>query len=122
VGKSTVRNSAFVQTDDTSWRQAGQPMWLMVFVTDVATVHQVRPRHRNEEVRQRIPADYAGVMITDRAKVYDAAELAEVKQQKCLSHIPRSLSEVLKGKVKAARRFASTLQGLLKRPGQSAVA
>jgi len=111
----SVRDSAYVHTDDTGWRQSGRPMWLTAFVTDTATVYQVRPRHRNEEVRERIPADYAGVMITDRAIVDDAAELAEIKQRKCLSHILRSLSEVLKAKVKAARWFASKLKGLLKR-------
>ncbi len=38
----------------------------MAFVTDAATVYQVRPRHRNEEVGERVPADSAGVMSTDR--------------------------------------------------------
>ena len=76
----------------------------MVFETDAATVYQVRPRHRNEEVRERVPADYAGVMITDRGTSYDAVELAGVKKQKCLAHVLRSLSEVLE--TKAARGAA----------------
>ena len=52
-------------------------------------------------------------MITDRGKSYDAADLAAVKKQKCLAHVQRSLSEVLKTKVRGARRFAKTLKGLL---------
>jgi hypothetical protein len=44
----------------------------MAFETDAATVYQIRKRHRNKEVRERVPADYQGVMITDRAGVYDA--------------------------------------------------
>jgi len=39
----------------------------MVFDTDEGTVFQIRPQHRNEEVREVIPADYGGVMVTDRA-------------------------------------------------------
>ena len=39
----------------------------MAFETDDATVYQVRGRHRNEEVREVVPGDYAGVMVTDRA-------------------------------------------------------
>lgn len=62
----SVRDSAYCHTDDTGWRQAGSSRWLMTFVTDTAIVYQIRPRHRNEEVRERIPADYKGVMITDR--------------------------------------------------------
>jgi transposase len=48
----------------------------MIFVTDTATVFQVRPRHRNEEVREVIGDAYAGVLVTDRGKSYDAQELA----------------------------------------------
>ncbi len=110
----SIRESPYVHTDDTGWREGGRPAWLMVFETDVATVYQVRPRHRNEEVRERIPADYAGVMVTDRGASYDAVELAGVKQQKCLGHVLRSLSEVLEKKARGARRFAKRLKALLK--------
>ena len=110
----SIREAPYVHTDDTGWRQGGSPAWLMVFETDRATVYQVRPRHRNEEVRERIPADYAGVMITDRGTSYDAAELAGVKKQKCLGHVLRSVSEVLEEKTRGARRFAKRLKGLLK--------
>src|SRR4051812_43972615 len=110
----SVREAPYVHTDDTGWREGGSPAWLMVFETDQATVYQVRPRHRNEEVRERIPADYAGVMITDRGTSYDAAELAGVKKQKCLAHVLRSLSTVLETKARGARRFAKRLKGLLK--------
>jgi transposase len=110
----SIREAPCVHTDDTGWREGGSPAWLMVFETDRATVYQVRPRHRNEEVRERIPADYAGVMITDRGTSYDAAELAGVKKQKCLSHVLRSLSEVLAKKRRGARRFAKRLKSLLK--------
>ncbi len=111
----SIRDSAYCHTDDTGWREGGSPAWLMAFETDTATVYQVRPRHRNEEVRERIPADYRGTMITDRGTSYDAAELAGVKQQKCLAHVQRSLSELLEGKSGRARGFAAELKGLLKR-------
>src|SRR5215210_4137582 len=86
----------------------------MAFEADAATVYQVRPRHRNEEVRERIPADYRGVMITDRGKSYDAAEFAGVRQQKCLSHVLRSVSDVLATKSGRARWFGTHLKALLK--------
>src|SRR3954465_510401 len=76
----SVREAPYVHTDDTGWREGGRPAWLMVFATEAATVYQVRPRHRNQEVRERIPADYKGLMITDRGTSYDANELAGVKK------------------------------------------
>ena len=52
----------------------------MAFETDEATVYQVRTRHRNEEVREVVPSDYGGVMVTDRGRSYDAQALSGVKQ------------------------------------------
>ena len=94
--------------------EGGSSRWLMAFVTDTATVYQVRERHRNEEVRERIPADYAGTMITDRAPIYDAAELAAIKRQVCLYHVLRSITEVTEAKAGRARRFGAELKALLK--------
>ena len=45
-----------------------------------------------------IPSEYAGTMTCDRGRSYDAKELREVKQQKCLGHVQRSLSDVLESK------------------------
>ena len=113
--RAGVRQASAVHTDDTGWRVGGQPAWLMAFETDAATVYQVRPRHRNEEVRELVPADYAGVLVCDRGKSYDAQGLAGLRQQKCLAHVLRSLSEVLATKAGKARWFAARLKGLLRR-------
>ena len=111
----SIREAPFVHTDDTGWRMGGRAAWLMTFVTDTTTLYQVRPRHRNEEVRERIPSDYAGVMVTDRGKSYDATELAAVKRQICLAHAQRSIAEVVDAKVGKSRWFGSHLKALLKR-------
>jgi transposase len=111
--RAQVRQARAVYTDDSSWKVGGLPAQLMTFDTDAATVYQIRPQHRNEEVRELIPSDYAGTMSCDRGRSYDAKELRAVKQQKCLSHIQRSLSEVLESKRGEAREFASQLKGLL---------
>ena len=69
------------------------PAFLMAFETDEATVYQVRSRHRNEEVRELIPSDYGGVMVTDRGRSYDSRTLSGVRQQKCMAHVIRSVSD-----------------------------
>src|SRR3954453_6300421 len=96
-------------TDDTGWRVGGEPARSMIFVTDTATVFQVRARHRNEEVREVIGDNYRGVLVTDRGKSYDAKELEEVQQQKCIPHALRSINEVLQTKQGRARQFGSRL-------------
>lgn len=71
---------AAVNTDDTGWRVGGQAAQLMVFDTPCSVVYQIRARHRNEEVREVIGDDYAGVLCTDRGRSYDAKEFTDVAQ------------------------------------------
>jgi len=102
-----------VNTDDTGFRINGVGAYVMAFDTPASTVYQIRRRHRNEEVRELIPADYGGVMGTDRGKSYDAEKLLGVAQQKCIPHIQRNLDEVLENKSGASARFGRKLKGLL---------
>jgi hypothetical protein len=112
--RAQIPTSDVTYTDDTGWRVGGEPAQLMIFVTDTATVFQVRPQHRNEEVREVIGDAYAGVLVTDRGKSYDAKELEGVKQQKCIPHALRSINEVLETKQGRARHFGARLKKLLK--------
>lgn len=111
--RTELREAPAVHTDDTGWRIGGETAYLMVFRSLWTTVYQIRARHRNEEVREVIPSDYAGVLCTDRGRSYDAKELAGVKQQKCLSHIQRSLHAVLVTKQGRGRSFTKQLKALL---------
>jgi transposase len=111
--RAAVPAAPVVHTDDTGWRVGGEPAYLMAFETDAATVYQIRPRHRHEEVQEVIPADYDGVMVTDRGSSYDAREFEGVNQQKCLAHILRSLDDVLAAKHGRARDFGAQLKALL---------
>jgi transposase len=112
--RDRVPTSDVTYTDDTGWRVGGEKAQLMIFVTGTATVFQVRPQHRNEEVREVIGDAYAGVLVTDRGKSYDAKELEAVKQQKCIPHALRSINEVLETKEGRARHFGVRLKKLLK--------
>jgi len=52
-------------------------------------------------------------MVTDRGRSYDHA-LDQVKQQKCLAHVLRSISDVVDTKHGRGRSFGKRLQGLLR--------
>jgi hypothetical protein len=80
--RSTVQNSPVVYTDDTGWKVGGENAHLIAFDTDQATVYQVRPRHRHQEVQEVVPADYPGVMITDRGRSYEAHSFSQVQQSR----------------------------------------
>jgi hypothetical protein len=112
--RAAVPAAAAGHTDDTGWRVGGEPAHLMTFETTAVTVYQIRARHRNQEVREVVPAAYAGVLVTDRGRSYDALELAGVRQQKGLAHIQRALSEVLERQRGKARAFGTCLKGLFR--------
>jgi transposase len=111
--RESVKEQAAIHTDDTGWRVGGAPAYLMAFVNQSLSVYQVRPRHRNEEVRELIPADFQGVMICDRGPSYDARELEDVAPQKCLSHLIRNAKAVEESKIGRARQFSQKLKELL---------
>jgi transposase len=110
--RAAVPEAPFVHTDDTGWKVGGETAFLMGFDTSRETVYQIRAQHRNEEVRELIPSDYAGVMISDRGKSYDAEEFKAVDQQKCLGHILRNISEVVETKHGRARDFGVQAKAL----------
>jgi transposase len=113
--RASVRKQAVVHTDDTGWRVAGRTAFLMAFVNASLSVYQVRSRHRNEEVRELIPADFGGVLVCDRGRSYDAVELEGVAQQKCLAHLIRNAATTAEEKTGRARHFATQLADTLRR-------
>ena len=112
--RAGVRNAPAVYTDDTGWKVGGENAHLMAFDTHQATVYQVRSRHRHQEVQEIVPRDYQGVMVTDRGRSYEALSFRRVKQQKCLAHLQRTLSEVLAQKKGRARDLAEGTRELLR--------
>ena len=109
-----VQEAPVVYTDDTGWRVGGQTAFLMGFDTGQAAVYQIRSQHRNEEVREVIPSNYGGVLVSDRGKSYDAEELDQVLQQKCLAHLIRNVTDVVQSKQGRARQFGMGINVLLR--------
>jgi hypothetical protein len=111
--RQQVRHAPVTYTDDTGWRVGGDGAYLMAFDTDQQTVYQIRPQHGNEQVRELIPGDYAGTLVTDRFSSYEAEELAGVEQHKCLCHLIGNVTEVVESKTGRAKGFGSELKALL---------
>jgi len=112
--RRSVRASPAVYTDDTGWKVGGENAHLMAFDTDQATVYQVRPRHRHQEVQEIVPRNYPGVMVTDRGRSYEAHSFWRVKQQKCLAHLQKTLSALLEKKKGRARELGENLKMLFR--------
>jgi transposase len=111
--REQVRHAPVTYTDDTGWRVGGDGAYLMAFDTDQETVYQIRPQHGNEQVREVIPSNYSGTLVTDRFTSYEAEELTGVEQHKCLSHLIRNVVEVVESKTGRAKVFGSQLKTIL---------
>jgi len=112
--RAEARQAPVIYTDDTGWRVGGDGAYLMAFDSERQTVYQIRRRHGNEQVREVIPGDYEGVLVTDRFSSYEAEELRGVQQHKCLAHLLRNIGEALERKSGRARQFGLQLQDLLR--------
>jgi transposase len=113
--RASVREQRVVHTDDTGWRVEGRTAFLMAFVNPSLSVYQIRPRHRNEEVRELIPGDFGGTLVCDRGPSYDATQLSAVAQQKCLGHLIRNATDIAQAKTGRARHFGMQLADTLRR-------
>jgi transposase len=113
--RAQIRLAPVVYTDDTGWRVGGDGAYLMGFDTDRETVYQVRTQHGNEQVRELVPDDYRGTLVTDRGTSYEAEELGSVEQHKCLAHLIRNVVKVVESKTGTAKVFGGRLKDLLQR-------
>jgi hypothetical protein len=60
----------------------------MAFVNQSLSVYQIRPQHRNEEVRELIPADFGGVMKKH------VAEQIRQRLQSINAEVPRTIARI----------------------------
>ena len=75
-------------------------------------VDQSRDRQRHAAVREVVPTDDAGVLVTERGRSYDAHELAGGRQQQGLAHRQRALRAVLERQQGQARACGRRRKGL----------
>ena len=112
--REEISNAKVVNTDDTGWRIGRLLAFLMGFFTPTLAVYQVRWRHRHEEVMEMLGAAFEGLLGTDRGTSYEAEALAEIEQQKCLSHLLKNLSEVEATAQGRAKCFARDVKATLR--------
>lgn len=118
--ETSIREAAYVHHDDTGWRIGGEQAWVGAFRTDDVALFKANPQHTAAELHAVLHDDFKGTLVCDRYSVYDAAQFADVAQQKCMSHVIRNISDVAeKLKGRAGRGLAYVLS--LKAAIQSAL-
>lgn len=88
--QSAMRQSPSVHIDETGWRLDGNPCWLWAFTNNSFTIYEVNPSRGHQVVLKQLGKDYSGTIISD---FYTAYNPLPYKQQKCLVHLLRELSQ-----------------------------
>jgi transposase len=81
-----IEQAALVHADETSWREAGQALWLWVFVTAQTVLYQIGYRTQ-EIVANVLSAVFQGELMTDGYCVYRAYP----NRLRCWAHLMRKL-------------------------------
>jgi transposase len=82
-----VRAARAANADETSWLQGGQPCWLWVVVTKLATVFTIAKSRGSDVIKGLLGEDFAGIVTSDRWTAY--LWLGTSRRQICWAHLKR---------------------------------
>jgi hypothetical protein len=68
--RGVVQSAGVAHADETSWRRAGERMWLWTALSATAACFQI-DRSRARRVAEELLGDFAGILVSDRYSAYD---------------------------------------------------
>jgi transposase len=85
--KRAVQAAEVAHADETSWKRAGQRMWLWSALSATAACYRIDPT-RARTVAKDLLGDFGGILVSDRYSVY--LMLDPERRQICLAHLARN--------------------------------
>jgi transposase len=89
-----------LHADETSWRRAGQRIWLWAALSATACCFRI-DQTRARSAAKTLLGDFDGLLISDRYSVYDFIDPS--RRQACLSHLARTFQAFAERDGPAAR-------------------
>lgn len=104
--KDQIMTTSVIHADETGWKMAGQRRWLWTLTSPTWTIFH-GSRHRSEAaLREVLPANYQGVLVTDRYGAYNTHP--KERRQLCWSHLTRDFTWLSENHLpEAVRRLGS---------------
>lgn len=87
--QAALQTAAVVNVDETSWRTTGARAWLWVATTAHASCFRITSSRGRVGLDTLIPADYAGIVGSDRWTAYNRYPAAQ--RQLCWAHLTRNV-------------------------------
>jgi hypothetical protein len=91
--RETLRHSAAVFADETSWWVGEPGWWLWGFTTPETTVYRVAKSRGSQVVLETLGEEFAGVLVSDCLASYDPPVY---RKHKCIAHHLRAIAEARK--------------------------
>jgi len=85
--QQALQASDVAHADETSWRRAGQRIWLWAALSATAACYRIDPT-RARPAAKALLGSFSGLLISDRYSVYDFIDPS--RRQICLSHLARN--------------------------------
>lgn len=85
--KRAVQSGDVAHADETSWRRAGERIWLWTALSTTAACFQIDPT-RARKVAEDLLGEFNGILISDRYSVYRMFDPEH--RQICLAHLARN--------------------------------
>ncbi len=89
--QEAVRAAPVKNTDETSWKQAGQKRWLWMAATHAVACFKICIGRGKAELRELLGDAIQGVVGSDRLSAYNQVEL--LRRQLCWSHLKRDFQK-----------------------------
>jgi hypothetical protein len=90
--QEAIRSAPAVWVDETSWSEGADDCWLWVAVNDSMALYRIQNRRTREALETLIPAEYGGIVTSDRYGVYNGRSPED--RQHCWAHLFRDLEGV----------------------------
>ncbi|MCA1679192.1 MAG: IS66 family transposase, partial [Actinobacteria bacterium] len=107
--KRAVQAGDVAHADETSWRRAGQRMWLWAALSATAACFWI-DETRARSVAEDLLGDFDGILVSDRYGVY--AMLDPARRQICVAHLARNFAAHA-DRPGAPGRHGTVIKGLL---------
>ncbi|MBA3748847.1 MAG: IS66 family transposase [Solirubrobacterales bacterium] len=104
-----VQAAEVAHADETSWRRAGQRIWLWAALSATAACYRIDPS-RARPAAKALLGTFDGLLICDRYSVYDFIDPA--RRQACLSHLARNF-QALAERPGACGEHGRRIRGLI---------
>ena len=90
--RQSIRQSPYVNADETGWRVGGQNHWLWVFTNKDVALYQIDKSRGSKVVDNILGKEYHGVLTSDFYSAYN--KLQARSKQRCLGHLLAEIKKV----------------------------